>query len=168
MPLNLLRKYNELLDLIALDEYQRMQSLKTIFNRDFVQGGPLRFKKKLIQPTTKKDEIPMETLFRHLTTVVSDPAIKKRNFEMERSRRLHWVKFHLEEGKSDQVLHFSVKEPEGIRTYIYDEVEKYVIVLEPLKKVNEYYLLTAYYVMGKDAQRNKISQKYKRKLNEMH
>lgn len=45
--------------------------------------------------------------------------------------------------KADDVLHFSVQEPEGVRTYIYDKTERYVIVLEPLRKVNAYYLLTA-------------------------
>ena len=78
------------------------------------------------------------------------------------------MKFHIDESKDDDVLQFSVKEPEGVRTYIYDKTEKYVVVLEPLRKVNEYYLLTAYHLTGKDAKRNKILKKYKRKLNEIH
>ena len=60
---------------------------------------------------------------------------------------------------------FSVKEPEGIRTYYYDADEKYVIVLEPLRCGDAYYLLTAYYIKGKDEKRNKIEKKYKRKLD---
>ncbi len=51
---------------------------------------------------------------------------------------------------------FSVKEPDGVRTYIYDKDEKYVIVLEPKHNNTIYYLLTAYHLRGKDAQRNKI------------
>lgn len=49
------------------------------------------------------------------------------------------------------MLVFSVKEPEGIRTYIYDKDEKYVIILEPLRNGTQYYLLTTYYLTGKDA-----------------
>lgn len=168
MPFNLLKKYNSLLELGAYNEYQRKQSLRAIFDRDFTKNLNLCFKQKPIQPTPKNGEIPMDTLFTHLTTVITDKATKQRTFEADRSMRLHWVKFHLEENKDEEILHFSVLEPEGIRTYIYDTAEKYVIVLEPLKKVNEYYLLTAYYLTGKDAKRNKILQKYKRRLNELH
>ncbi len=63
------------------------------------------------------------------------------------------------------MLLFSVDEPEGLRTYLYDKDERYVIILEPLRKKAEYYLLTAYFLTGKDAQRDKILKKYKRKLN---
>ena len=67
------------------------------------------------------------------------------------------------------MLHFSVREPKGIRTYIYDKVEKYVIILEPIRKMDKYYLLTAYHLAGKDAKRNKIVEKYdKRRLNKLH
>ena len=42
----------------------------------------------------------------------------------------------------------------------------YVIVLEPLRE-NEYYLLTAFYVRGKDAKRKKYEKKYKRRLSDL-
>lgn len=45
---------------------------------------------------------------------------------------------------------FSVEEPDGIRTYIWDKDEDYVSVLEPLRNKDEYYLLTAYHIEGKD------------------
>ena len=66
------------------------------------------------------------------------------------------------------MLLFSIREPEGIRTYYYDRDEKYVIVLEPLRDGCAYYLLSAYYVKGKDAMRNKIEKKYRRKLEELY
>ena len=108
----------------------------------------------------------METLFAHLTTTVVVYKTKKREFDIHRSQRLHWIKHHIDEKKSDNMLCFSVKEPEGIRTYIYDKNEKYVIVLEPKHKNTIYYLLTAYHLRGKDAKRNKILKKYKRRLKE--
>lgn len=168
MPLNLLKTYNDLLELGMFGEFQRTQSLQRIFERDFTTNPNLSFKTKPIQPTPKNGEIPMATLFKHLTTVILDKNTRERVFEMERSMRLHWVRFHLEERKTNDILQFSVLEPEGIRTYIYDVTEMYVIVLEPLNKINEYYLLTAYYLKGKDAKRNKILQKYKRRLNELY
>lgn len=81
---------------------------------------------------------------------------------MSRSQRLHWIRFHIEQKKKDDMLIFSVDEPQGIRTYIYDIVEKYVIVLEPDRKYDSYYLLTAYHLEGKDEKRNKILSKYRK------
>jgi len=59
---------------------------------------------------------------------------------MVRSIRLHWIRHHIEEKKSDNMLVFSVTEPKvaTARTYIYDKDEKYLIVLEPMRNRNEY------------------------------
>lgn len=167
MPLNLIRKYNQLLDLAGYTEPQRKQSLLGVFNQDIANHPNFNFRTKKITPTPADGVIKMETLFTHLTTVMVDKVTRKREFDMNRSLRLHWVKFHIEEQKQDEMLHFSVQEPEGFRTYIYDKVEKYVVVLEPLRNKNEYYLLSAYHLTGKDAQRDKMIKKYKRKLNEI-
>ena len=142
MPINLTKTYNELLDIIGMDESSRKKSLMLIFDRDIRNNPELCFLNKPIHPTPVDD--------------------------FERATRLHWVKFHLDVKKQDRVLHFSVKEPEGLRTYIYDMDEKYVIVLEPLRKISAYYLLTAYYLIGKDAKRNKMMNKYKRREKEVY
>lgn len=167
MPLNLIKRYNSLLDLGAYNAQQRKQSLRAVFDRDITQNAHFKFNKKRIQPTPLNGVIVMDTLFTHLTTVITDYTTKKREFDLPRAVRLHWVKYHIDFKKKENILHFSVKEPQGNRTYIYDKDEKYVIVLEPLRKVNEYYLLTAYHLTGKDSKRNKILKKYKRKLTEL-
>jgi hypothetical protein len=167
MPLNLIIRYNSLLDVGAYNAQQRKQSLRAVFDRDITQNAHFKFNKKRIQPTPLNGVIVMDTLFTHLTTVITDYTTKQREFDLQRAVRLHWVKYHIDFKKKENILHFSVKEPQGNRTYIYDKDEKYVIVLEPLRKVNEYYLLTAYHLTGKDAKRNKILKKYKRKLTEL-
>ena len=168
MPFNKLMIYNQLLNIVGMGERERSDSLKGIFKRDFEEQIPV-FCDKNIHPTPKEDgAIPMETLFRHLTTEMIDKVTRERVFEIDRSMRLHWVRYHLGQKKSNNMLLFSVKEPEGIRTYYYDADEKYVIVLEPLRCGDAYYLLSAYYIKGKDAQRNKIEKKYKRKLDKLH
>lgn len=168
MPFNLLKKYNALLEIFAFNNEQRRVSLKAVFDRDITNNPCFQFKCKQISPTPTDGVIKMETLFTHLTTEIVDKVTRKRAFELQRSIRLHWVKFHIDECKSENMLHFSVNEPEGIRTYIYDKDEKYVVVLEPLRNSTGYYLLSAYYVQGKDAQRDKFIKKYKRKLNELY
>jgi hypothetical protein len=169
MPLNLIKKYNDLLDLGAYNDYQRKQSLLAIFDRDIATNDSFTFNGKKITPTPQTDgQIKMELLFFHLTTVVEDRIKKNRIFDHHRSIRLHWVKYHIDFKKKENMLHFSIKEPEGIRTYIYDKDEKYVIILEPLRNGTEYYLITAYHLRGKDAKRNKIVKKYKRKLDEIY
>lgn len=167
MPYNLLRKYNELLEIASFNENQRTNSLKGVFNRDIANNTQFTFQAKPINPTPKDGEIPMETLFSHLTTIIIDKETNKREFDIHRSIRLHWIRHHAEQRKKENMLIFSVKEPEGNRTYIYDKDEKYVIILEPLRNKNEYYLLTAYYLMGKDEKRDKMGRKYKRRLPEV-
>lgn len=167
MPLNLLKKYNDLLDVGAYNQQQRKSSLQAVFNRDIAENAYFKFNKKRIQPTPLDGDIVMDTLFTHLTTVITNYNTKQREFDVQRAIRLHWVKHHIDFKKKENILHFSVKEPQGNRTYIYDKDEKYVIVLEPLRKVDEYYLLTAYHLTGRDAKRNKILKKYKRRLTEL-
>ncbi|KAF5070008.1 hypothetical protein DSECCO2_226750 [anaerobic digester metagenome] len=168
MPLNRIKIYNQLLDIVGMSGRERTISLEGIFKRDLGEQSPV-FCGKEVHPTPSEDgEIPMETLFRHLTTEMTDKKSRAREFELERSKRLHWVRFHLDQRKEDNMLLFSAREPEGIRTYYYDRNEKYVIVLEPLRNGSAYYLLSAYYVRGKDAMRNKIEKKYRRKLDELY
>ena len=109
----------------------------------------------------------MERLFRHLTTVITDKETNKREYDPSRSVRLHWLRYHLEEKKQTNMYVFSVEEPEGVRTYIWDKDEEYVIVLEPLRNKDEYYLLTAYHIEGKDNSRNKMSKKWRRRLMDL-
>ena len=105
----------------------------------------------------------MENLFNHLTRKETDKETHHREFDMSRSQRLHWIRYHVEQQKADRMLYFSVDEPRGKRTYIYDIDEFYVIVLEPRRDCKSYYLLTAYRLEGKDSARDKIIKKYNRR-----
>ena len=164
MPINLIKVYNQLLELGSLTEFQRNTSLRSIFDRDIAQNKNFRFREKAIKPTPAEGQDAMDRLFRHLTTVITEKATRHREFDESRSIRLHWIKYHIDEKKKSNMLVFSVKEPEGTRTYIYDKDEEYVIILEPLRKADEYFLLTAYHIEGKDKARNKMMRKYKRRL----
>lgn len=163
MPLNQIKRYNNLLEIGDLSERARKTSLRIIFDRDISNNSSFTFNSKLINPTPKDGEIPMDTLFTHLTTEVVDKKTNHREFEVQRSVRLHWLKYHIDARKQEEMLVFSTEEKDGVRTYIYDKVESYVIVLEPLRKKNEYFLITAYFLRGKN--KFKIENKYnKRRL----
>lgn len=164
MPINLIKVYNQLLELGSLTELERNTSLRSVFNRDIAQNKNFKFRSKKIRPTPAEGQDTMDRLFRHLTTVITDKTTKHREFDKSRSIRLHWIKYHIDENKKDNMYVFSVTEREGVRTYIYDEDERYVIILEPLRKEDEYYLLTAYHLEGKDKARDKIMRKYNRRL----
>jgi hypothetical protein len=166
MPFNLIKQYNSLLDIIGMDERSRIKSLLGIFNRDITTNIGFSFRGKPIYPTPKDNgEDAMASLFNHLTRKMNDGEECHREFDCDRSIRLHWIRYHIEERKNTGILCFSVKEPTGYRTYIYDVVERYAIVLEPLRNNTAYYLLTAYPLKGKDSKRDKIMNKYnKRKL----
>ena len=164
MPHNLLKVYNQLLDVLAYSPAQREQSLKGVFNRDIANNQSFCFRAKKINPTPADGEDTMERLFRHLTTVITDKSTKHREFDLQRSIRLHWIKYHIDENKKDNMLVFSAQEKNGIRTYVYDIDEQYVVVLEPMREKDEFYLLTAYYLDGKDRARDKMMKKYNRRI----
>lgn len=178
MPFNLLKTYPQLLELGHLNENTRTDSLQRIFKRDIEENPSLNFRTKIIRPI-KGEEPEMVLLFRHLTTeeiqVENENGKKypKRIFEMDRSLRLHWIRFHLEEKKKDKVEVFSVEERDQnkrkdiIRTYIYDMEQKYIIVLDPQRTKKDYYLITAYH-LNKDYGEKKIKKLMKRRLPELH
>lgn len=168
MPLNQLKRYPDLLDITGLNILERKKSLRAVFDRDITNNTNFSFRGKLIRPIFKEGVIPLDILFHHLTTVITDKATRKRDFDMDRSKRLHWIKYHIEEKKQNNILLFSAKDKNGKRTYIFDEDEMYVIILEPKINANKeqyYYLLTAYYLRGGD--KKKIKNKYKRRLQEL-
>lgn len=173
MPTNLLKVYPQLLELGHLTEYQRTESLKNVFKRDIEDNPNLNFRTKIIRPI-KGEEPAMVILFKHLTCEEiqeeeNGKTFPKRVFEMTRSQRLHWIRFHLEEKKKDNVLVFSVEERDQkkrediIRTYIYDIEQKYIIVLDPQRSQKDYYLVTAYY-LNKDYGEKKVKKMIKKKL----
>ncbi len=141
MPTNLTKVYNQLLELLYQSTAQNLQSLRRVFDRDFC-NGVIHSRNIPGQPTPSEGEDTMDRLFRHLTTVVTNEATRQREFESERSIRLHWIRHHLEEKSPDKLLVFLVEDEN--RIYLLDKAERYVVVLEPLRKVNAYYLLTAY------------------------
>ena len=167
MPINLLKKYNQLLELDALNEFQRKSSLMGVFQRDFVNNPHLSFRSRKINPTPAEGQDTMARLFNHLTTVIVDHKTNHREYDRSRSIRLHWIKYHIEETKKNNMLVFSVNEQEGIRTYIYDSDEEYVIVLEPLRRKDQYYLLSAYHIEGKDKARKKMMKKFSRRMDDI-
>lgn len=142
MPTNQLKKYNSLLDLLYPTLAKNLESLRKVFDRDISNNGSFLLRQKPIYPTYAEGEDKMDRLFRHLTTVVTDKATRKREFESERSVRLHWIKYHIDETKKEDILFFNVQDEN--RTYILDCTEKYLIVLEPLRNKSGYYLLSAH------------------------
>ncbi|WAC12525.1 hypothetical protein [Dyadobacter pollutisoli] len=92
---------------------------------------------------------------------------------MDRSLRLHWIRFHLEEHAAGDVEIFSVEERDQkkrqdiVRTYIYDRDQQYIIVLDPQRSQRDYYLVTAYH-LNKDYGEKKIKKLFKNRLPELH
>jgi len=161
VPLNLLKKYPELLEISHMTETDRSASLRRVFNRDIQDNNNFSFRNKIINPVKGEDDA-MDILFTHLITKIIDQQSRKREFDSDRSVRLNWIKHHVEENSPSLCKVFSVYEKNGIRTYIFDENKKYVIILEPYRDNLEYYLITAYYLKGRNYR--KINNKYNRRL----
>lgn len=179
MPLNLLKKYPDLLEIMHLPLHQRKVSLRKIFDRDITFNSKFTFRAKQIRPTKKDGDASLDTVFNHLITeeseITDDDGTKRwgREFEKDRSQRLHWLRPHID-GKIDAKIRiFSVSERDRrkrkdvIRTYIYNTDEKYVIVLEPQRSNFDYYLLSAYYLNKKYASKQ-MSKKLRKSLDEVY
>ena len=157
MPFNLIKQYPELLEIMHLTPEQRQSSLVKIFKRDIEENTDFRFRGTQIYPIKTDGEADMEREFMHLTTERVEEKdengniIKKNVFEPQRSKRLHWINHHLHEKTPANIVVFSVTERDQekrqnvTKTYIYDKVEKYIIVLE-CQRGKGYYLLTAYHL----------------------
>lgn len=160
MATNLLKKYNQVLELLYRTDYENVASIKNVFYRDFNIEKPLLFNDKTIQPTPADGEDKIERLFNHLTRKELDYTTKKREFDSERAIRIHWIKHHFLNWKAlNHIISFKV--PDENRVYILDKTEKYVIVLEPLRQIEAYYLLTAYKLLPSNYQ--KIMKKFEKR-----
>ena len=175
--LNLLKTYPELLDLAFLSEHDRKELLLKIFVRDIEENQELKFRDKRIYPIKDDGPIEMGREFTHLTCKEMDEdgsGVKHLVFDMNRSRRLHWIKPHMDETTGEaNVEVFSVVERDQknrkdiTRTYIYNIPQKYVIVLEPqVRSGNAYYLLTAYY-LDEDYGEKQMKKKMKKRLQDV-
>ena len=178
MPLNLLKKYPDLLILSCLDEKTRTRSLRRIFDRDNADNINFIFNGKRIFPIKSDGILDMDREFMHLTTEEIEDidengvVVKHRIYDSFRSERLHWIRSHIEgQVKDSDVVVFSVKErnqrkrTDVVRTYIYNKTRKYVIVFEPqVRNGNAYYLLTAYY-LNKVYGEKQIKRKFSSKLD---
>ncbi len=174
MDFNKLKNYPELLELAYLTVGQRNESLLNIFKRDIEDNPTFNFRTKIIRPIKKDCQSSMEVLLQHLTTKDDKDdkgkRLGSRSFEMARSQRLHWVKYHIEEHKRNNIEVFSFKDRVNgksvTRTYIYDLEQEYVIILEPQKSGLDYFLLTAYY-LNEPGGKSQIENKLKKKLHEV-
>ena len=179
MPLNLIKKYSAHLEIGHFNPYERDKSLRLIFDRDIANNDSFKFRSKIIRPLKKEGEPSMDVLFDHLTreskyeTDKNGKKIKQRkNFDFERSKRLHWVLHHIEEKSRGLIEVFShldrIKGKSVIRTYIYDKAEQYVVILEPQRSQTDYYLLSAYYLKEELGGPKQIENKLKRKMPEVY
>ncbi|MBD5232970.1 MAG: hypothetical protein HDS65_02195 [Bacteroidales bacterium] len=180
MPFNKLKKYPELLDIAFMSDKDRRISLREIFDRDIADNPNFAFRNKRIYPLKTDGLIDMDREFIHLTTEEADieeedgKIVKHRVFDIHRSRRLHWIKPHIEEVIEDKVVVFSVLERDVkarknvVKTYIYNKSEKYVIVLQAQHgNTSAYFLLTAYY-LNREYGEKAILKKYRKRLPDIH
>lgn len=179
MSFNLIKKYNKFLEIGHFSPSQRDDELRTIFNRDIADNKHFKFRNKTIRPLKKEGEASMDVLFDHLTresTFINDKNGKKikmrKEFDMDRSKRMHWVLHHIEEKSPEVLIVFShkdrVKGKNVIRTYIYDKAEDYIVILEPQRSKKDYYLITAYYLKKEMGGPKQIKSKLKKKLPDVH
>ena len=179
MAINYIKKYKTLLELNHFTEWERKQSLQSIFDRDIADNENFNFQSKIIRPLKKEDVYDVESLFKHLTYRTEDITdkrgvkIKSRSiFDFERSKRLHWILPHIDEKVNEQIRLFSsvvrVKGKNKTRTFLHNVSENYIIILEPQRSGLDYYLISAYYLEKKYGGPKSIKKIYDRRLDEVY
>ena len=158
MPLNLIKKYPEFLELIgSLKDIQ--SSLKRIYVRDIEDNPDFKFRGIPIHPIKAEEgQLVMDMTFAHLTTREyeqtdedGNPLPSKREFDIQRSKRLHWVNHHVHERTPENIdvftiIEWDIKKHQDVKhTYIYDKEKKYTIVFDR-RDQKDLRLLTAYYL----------------------
>lgn len=106
----------------------------------------------------------MATLFTHLTCKSEEVegsrggSYKRRIFDRLRSERLHWIAHHVKECSPQSIQVFTLQERDQkkredvTKTYIYDQAQEYVIILEHQRQ-SSYYLLTAFHITEPSVQK---------------
>jgi hypothetical protein len=176
MPLNILKEYPDLLDILYLSPSKRDEVLRGVFNRDIEDNPDFSFRGKRIYPVKSDGKADMDRQFMHLTCEAiteedeNGRRYPRRVFDRHRSVRLHWIRHHIEERLPDKIEVFSIRERDAGRredvtkTYIYDRDEKYIVVLLPQRLGTAYYLLSAYY-LNRDYGVKEINKKLKKRLS---
>lgn len=178
MPINLIKQYPELLELVG-SLYDMRASLRRIYVRDVEDNPDFKFRGIPIHPIKAEEgQLEMVMTFAHLTTreyEQSDengsPLPPKREFDIKRSRRLHWINHHVHERTPENIQVFTViewdkkKHQDVTHTYIYDMVGKYVIVFDR-RQQKDFRLLTAYYLDEPYAEKM-MKKKMKKKLTDV-
>lgn len=172
---NLTKIYPNLLEIMVMSELYREISLKMIYDRDILNNENFKFRGKQIYPTKMDHKIDINRNFMHIITETTKCFDERRNtyyvkreFEKDRSERLHWIKEHIKESIGNLIIFSSLerdkqKRKDVTRTYVYNKEKKYIVVLEP-QRTNSYYLLTAYYI-NKEYGEKEIAKKLKNKLD---
>lgn len=180
MPFNQIKRYDSYLELNHYNSNDKTNCLRQIFERDIANNDSFLFRNKVIRPLKKEDVIDVESLLKHLThrtekdTDKKGRVIHKRDvFDVERSKRLHWVRPHIEEkiNALDVVVFSSKIRIRGkwvIRTFILNKTKSYVLILEPQRSGLDYYFISAYYLEEKYNGIKSITKIENRKLDIVH
>ncbi|MEG0692304.1 MAG: hypothetical protein RR444_04405 [Oscillospiraceae bacterium] len=179
MAINLIKTYPDLLEILHFSPNDRIKSLRAIFDRDITNNKRFSFRGKPIYPIKTDGDLDMDREFKHLTTEeveeIDDDGNKlpkKRVFEYDRSKRLHWIKHHCEEKAPNNISVFSVierdlkKRQNVTKTYIYDTSNGYIVVFECQRNMSAYFLLTAYH-LNRPGGKEKIEKLKKKKLDDV-
>jgi hypothetical protein len=164
-PFNLDVKFGDDLIIGHLQNVEALQSLRRVFDRDFIKNPCTHFLGKEI--IYVREDNTSDAVFDHITK--KQEYGKRDLIDNKRAIRIHWIKTILEkagESKSKKYRVFShYHTKHGLRTYIYHRNLKHLIILEPTPCKTKYYFITAYHVSGSGI--DSLDKKYENRLPEI-
>ena len=146
-------------DLIELNQFSGdfkkfFDMVYSIFSNDFIVSNPI-FRGKKVSSQRKPEVDGIHRTFYHITHEGEDETDRMPDFR--RMERIRFPKFCIEKCPHTELLIWENKRGRDERTLIFNEIEKYLIVLT---KRNDYYLFWTAYLVDKDHSVRKLMNEY--------
>lgn len=138
------------------------ESLYVIFTRDFIAGRPTLEGMSVSWDKGRDYGSIYDRGFLHMITRDSEIA-QERRFDDFRAERLPWCRPLLDNCTCTTVKKWDSKEGGRVNTYLWLENERYVLVLQRMKK-DYFVLVTAHHVDGPSSAR-RLHSKYKNRIS---
>ena len=151
------------------DEYLKVEdTLYQIFLNEICDEN-LKFNGKKIRLKYFPPHKDLDSAFYHLTSVNFEYRDNEdsREFDSDRSKRLHWIKPTIETNHIDECnkeciyIYPKIHRGKKTRTILFNKLDKYVIILE---ERDDYYLLVTAYYLNYDNMVEKFDKEYKNYL----
>ena len=139
--------FSEIIDFSSCcKEEDRIEFLYSIFRNDFIINRCFLADKIYIDPKSHQKKDSKERVFWHIITK-TNPKTKKREFDINRASRIHWIKkiiLNCFDKEIKLFYHYESKQ-KVIRLYLWAYRQDFIVIIQKLGDTSSY-LVTSFYI----------------------